>query len=664
MKVLIALVISTFGFSAIASSIPQYAVSSPKLTHTLGLNLSSDGVLHGCILCGDRVIVKDLTFGNVFQDGGALKGSLVIDSVSSGQTDENYTVPAGKNKSIRNHYNYLIANLSEADGLKRRFAVEFRVYDDGAAFRYVFPEQPALKDFVITEELTTFVFGDNHTCWASTWNRFNNSNETEYLKTRLNALDPKRYIQRPITIQCTNGIALCLYEANLADYAGLFFQKVAEKDNTLKTVLTPRIGVGQTGAVKASTPHRSPWRVIQIAEKPADLIESDLVLNLSEPCRIKDTSWVVPGKAIFPWWPNFRTDRKGVASKNSYENQQDYIDFASENGIKYLELEPQWYETAPGVRDGKQSPENSDPLKPLKHMRIQELIKYARSKNVGVFLWIHWTLLVDNIDQVMETYKSWGAVGMKVDFFDRNDQEMVNIYHEIAQKAAKHELMVFYHGAYTPAGLRRTWPNLITREGVLGNEYNKWSKRITLEHTLTIPFTRMVPGPMDYTPGGFRNVTGEDFKRDFNLPLVMGTRCRQLAMFVVYESPLQMVCDYPGAYQGQKGLDFLAIVPASWDQSRCLAGEIGEYIVIARRKADKWYIGGMTDEKSRTIDIPLGFLKDNAPYSIESWNDTPSGKPATELFKQKLNCIGGADKKLSLRMTSGGGTVLIITPAR
>jgi len=295
-------------------------------------------------------------------------------------------------------------------------------------------------------------------------------------------------------------------------------------------------------------------------------------------------------------------------------------------------------------------------------MRIKELIQYARSKGVDVFLWIHWSLLADNMDKIMKTYKSWGAVGMKVDFFDRNDQEMVNIYHEMTRKAAENELMVFYHGAYTPTGIRRTWPNLLTREGVLGNEYNKWSKRITLEHTLTIPFTRMVTGPIDFTPGGFRNVMPKDFKLDHHKPLVMGTRSRQLAMFVVYESQLQMVCDYPGAYRNQKGVDFIKQVPAAWNETRCLAGEIGEYIVIARRKGKKWFIAGMTDEEPRTIEIPLDFLKDNASYNIESWNDTPSGKPATELVKQRSSCIGGADKKMSLRMAGGGGTVLVAVP--
>jgi alpha-glucosidase len=238
----------------------------------------------------------------------------------------------------------------------------------------------------------------------------------------------------------------------------------------------------------------------------------------------------------------------------------------------------------------------------------------------------------------------------------------MNIYHELTQKAAKHELMIFLHGAYTPTGIRRTWPNLITREGVVGNEYNKWSKRVTLEHTLTIPFTRMVPGPMDFTPGGFRNVMPEDFKINHDMPLVMGTRCRQLAMFVVYESPLQMVCDYPGAYRGQKGLDFIKLVPASWDETRCLAGEIGDYIVMARRKGDSWFIAAMTDEKGRSIDIPLDFLKKNSKYSVESWNDTPSGKPATELVKRQSNCMGGARHQLTLPMASGGGAVLVITP--
>lgn len=216
---------------------PQYAVSSPLLTPTVGLTLWPDGVLHGRIIRGDRVIVKDLTFGNVFQDGGALGSGLKIDWTRSGQVDENYTVPAGKDTAVRNHYNYLTVNLSETNGLKRRFAVAFRVYDDGVAFWSLFPEQPALKDFVITEEQTTFVFPEDHTCWASRWDRLDNSNETDYTTTRLNSLAPTRHIQRPVTLQRNDGMRLCLYEANLTDYAGLYFRKVAGKDNALQTLL-------------------------------------------------------------------------------------------------------------------------------------------------------------------------------------------------------------------------------------------------------------------------------------------------------------------------------------------------------------------------------------------------------------------------------------------
>ena len=643
---------------------PLHKVVSPDKNHTVVLGLSSDGVLHGRISRNERIIVEDVSFGNVFRDGGALRAGLRIDSARTDTTDESYTGPAGKNKHIRNHYNQITVNLSETDGLKRGFVIELRVYDDGVAFRYLFPEQPGLKEFVLTEELTTFVFPGNHDCWASVWRHFNNHNEAEYPKSTLNDLNPEGYIQRPITIQRPDGIALCLYEANLFDYAGLFFRKVSGKDNTLQTLLAPRLGKGQTGAVKASTPHRSPWRVIQIAEEAAGLIESDLVLNLSDACKIKDTSWIVPGKSMFPWWPAFSTDVPGVPSHNCFENQKVYIDFASENGIEYLELEPPWYHST-SRGDNRQSPANSDPLKPREEMRVQELIRYASSKKVGVFLWIHWSLLWNNPDEIMKTYKSWGAVGMKVDFFERNDQDMVKIYETLVEKAAQHELMVFFHGSYTPTGLRRTWPNFITSEGVLGNEYNRKTFRVTPDHTVTIPFTRMIPGPMDYTPGGFRNVVPpKRFGKNIQKPMVRGTRSRELAMFVVYESPLQMVCDYPGAYRGQPGFDFIKEVPTRWDQTRGLAGAIGDYIVIARRSGDRWFVGAMTDDTPRVLDISLDFLKDNTPYRIESWSDAASGAPATELVRADSRCIGGADNKISLRMGRAGGAVLILTPEK
>lgn len=635
---------------------------SPDGKNSLRVSLAPNGELHARVMRGDKVLVKDIGFGNAFADGSQLREGLTITGTRSAKADHHYTLPVGKVSKARDHYNELIVKLAERGGRHRRFEVDLRGYDDGVAFRYIFPRQPALKDFVLTEELTFLKFPADHTCWAATWDHPNNPNETDYAKTTLNQLNPEAWIQRPLTIERKDGVTLCLYESDLTDYAGLYFRKVAGQDNTLRVRLVPRFKRGETGAVHGATPCVSPWRVIQIAATPADLIGSTLVLNLNAPSRIRDTSWIVPGKMMFPWWSNFRTDRPGVPNRNSFENQKDYIDFAAENGIRYLELEPPWYETKPGVGDGKQSPASSDPLKPLPQMRLQELIQYARARKVGVFLWIHWSLLVQNMDQIMATYKKWGAVGMKVDFFDRGDQEMARIYHEIARTAAKHKLMVFYHGAYAPTGLRRTWPNLITREGVMGNEYNKWSERITLKHTLTLPFTRMVPGPMDFTPGGFRNVFPGDFKVNFDLPEVMGTRSRQLAMYVVYDSPAQMLCDYPGAYRGQPGLDFLKIVPTSWDETRCLDGAIGEHIVVARRKGEVWYIGAMTDEKARTVDIPLDFLKAGQTYEVESWSDPVSDGAATDLVRSQADCAGGAKQRLTIRMAGAGGAALVLTP--
>lgn len=637
-------------------------LSSPGGVHTVELALVN-GEVHARVKRGERVIVRDLAFGNRLADGSVLGRGLVMTGVREEEKDERYTVPAGKSRDVRDHYRGLLVGLAEEGGRERRFDLEFRAYDDGVAFRYVFPKQNAMDGLAIAEELTTLVFPDNHACWVSSWDRPHHPSEAQYEKKALNTLDPEAWLQRPVTIQRDDGVALCLYEAALTDYAGLFFRKVAGADHALRVRLATRPeGAGTAPVVVASLPHASPWRVIQIAADAVSLIPSDLVLNLNAPCRIPDPSWVAPGKVIFPWWPNFHTDRAGIPSRNTFENQQDYIDFAAANGIRYLELEPPWYVTRPGVGDGAHAPENSDPLKPVPDIRLPELMAYAREKGVGVFLWIHWSLLAPNMDEIMATYKRWGAVGMKVDFFDRNDQEIVRVYNEMAAKAADHGLMVFYHGADIPTGLRRTWPNLITREGVLGNEYNKWSNLVTLRHTVTIPFTRMIPGPMDFTPGGFRNVRPAEFRPDFNLPMVMGTRCRQLAMFVVYESPLQMVCDCPGAYRDQPGLDFLRQVPASWEETRGLAGAIGEYIVLARRQGDRWYLGAMTDEQARTVEVDLGFLEAGRPYAVQQWSDDSPDQPATALIRGEHRCVGGSGRKLTVSMAAGGGAVMVFTP--
>lgn len=636
-------------------------LESPHGTHRVEFSLTPDQSIQARVLRKGQIIVEAIDFGFDLKGAPNIGSGLRIIDVRKRHIDETYPIVLGRSTEGRNHCKELILGLKEIAGPEREFELQVRAYEEGVAFRYAFTEVTDTAPIQIIEERSRIQFPADHEAWVSTWGWPHNSNEREFWKTRISQVDPKQWLQTPVTIERDDGVAVSLYQAALADYAGMYFRKVQGEALAFQTRLVPPPG----GKIKVTTeirrPQVTPWRVIHIADKALALLDSEFVLNLNPPSRIEDSSWIQSGKMTFPWWAEFDSGIEGVAPGNTFETGKAFIDFAAAHGIKYHVVEPHWYQTSGTNKDGGQGPENSDPLKPLDDIRIHDLIEYANGKGVGIFLWIHKSLLEENPDAIMRTYKSWGAVGMKVDFFDRLDQETVELYHSLAEKAAEHELMLFYHGAYTPTGIRRTWPNLVTREAVMGNEYNKWSDRVTLEQGVTIPFTRMVPGPMDYTPGGFRNVMPEDFAQNRARPMVMGTRSRELAKFVVYDSPIQMVCDAPGTYIGQPGVDFLALVPTTWEATLPLQGEIGEHILMARRKGDNWYLGAMTGEEARSFSIPLDFLEAGQSYRYTRWSDDPEG-PATALIKTTGLCRGGPSEILKVRTTRGGGAVLLLQP--
>ncbi len=573
-------------------------------------------------------------------------GFAVLESVVR-EHDESYRLVTGKTQNAHDHYRELVVRLRESRAQGRRMDILFRAYDDGAAFRYVLPEQDSLSGFKIVKENTEFHFSSDWKAWAFQINTFRSSFEGRYLPTQLSAIPDTGLVYLPLTMERKDGVTLSITEADLTDYAGMYLRGLGGKG--LQVILAP-LPDGSGVAVRGRTPFSSPWRVLMVGDEPGRLIESTIILNLSPPCALEDVSWIRPGKAMFPWWPGFFCDRPGVASRLGFENQKYYIDFAAENGFPFLELEPPWYGPEEDCID---HPERYDITKPVPELRLPELMAYGRDKGVRLFIWAHWKSVDRQADSAFPLYRSWGAAGVKIDFMNRDDQEMVRWYQNILKKAADNHLMVLFHGAYKPTGTQRTYPNLVTQEGVLGNEQNKVIDWITPQHTVTIPFTRMLAGPMDFTPGGFRNVTAAEFAPNMNRPEVMGTRCHQLAMFVVYESPLTMVCDDPAAYRGQPGLEFLRQVPTSWDETRALNGAIGRYVTIARRSGADWYLGGMTDWASRTMRIPLAFLGAGT-YEAELYQDGPDAdsRPVEVTI---LHASVTADSSLSVRLAKGGG---------
>jgi alpha-glucosidase len=602
------------------------------------------------VLFQGQTVVEDSPLTLDFRQGGPWGAGQKIAAVRRTAHDETYPIVAGKSKQARDYYKQMVVALEESAAPHRRIELHFRAYNDGAAFRYFIPDQSQIREFELLAERSEFCFTADHTCWAAQYGRFTSEQEKEFDRISLDRIQPGAIVGLPLTISLDGPLTAAITEANLLDYAGMYVEGVAGRPHALVTRLSPLPNGGGV-AVRAKAPHYTPWRVLMLGRQPGDLIESNIVLNLSDPCALRDTSWIIPGKTVFPWWVNFKA-KPPVPSRMTTENQKYYIDFGEEIGAKYLEFEPPWYGPEQQAVD---DPESLDITKPIPELNMPEILEHARQRGIGLIIWMHWKALRKQMDEALALYEKWGAKGIKVDFMNRDDQEMVNFYTEVVQKCAQHHLMVDYHGAYKPTGLRRTYPNNITREGVMGAEYNKSSNRETPLHNVTLPFTRMLAGPMDYTPGGFRNVTAEQFKINYDQPMVMGTRSNELAKYVVYESPLMMVSDSPETYRGAVGTDFIRQVPTSWDETRVLAGEIAEYIVMARRQGTDWYIGAMTNWTPRQLEVSLKNLG-NGSWEADVYADGPEAARTPTDVVHSQSTLQSSDP-LKITLAPGGGWV-------
>ncbi|HEV7892907.1 MAG TPA: glycoside hydrolase family 97 protein [Pyrinomonadaceae bacterium] len=643
-----------------SAQVEQYSthVRSPGGNVEVGFSLDDSGAPAYSVKYKGRMVVVWSALGLVLKQGGPLQSGLELEGVTRRTHDSTYTLVVGKAARARDRYNELTVSLREDAGARRRLQIIFRAYDDGAAFRYVVPAQAGLERVDIVEEKSMFAFEDDYRCWAMRLKTFHSNYEQEFEPASVGQIKPGEIIGLPVTIQTDNGgPTLAIAEADLEDYAGMYLHGVEGSKNALYSRLSPHVN-GDGLAVSGRTPLSSPWRVVLIGDTPGRLIESTLILSLNDPPAFKDTSWIKPGKAAWDWWSGQLAE--GIANPGMNDaTMKHYIDFAAEFGLEYMLVDEGWYAPhAAGV--ARDVP--VDITKTVPEIDLPGLVSYARARGVGIILWIHWKLASEQMDRAFPFYERLGIKGVKIDFMDRDDEEMVAFYHRVLKKAAEHNLVVDLHGAYKPTGLVRTYPNYLSQEGVLGAEYNKWSARVTATHNVTLAFTRMLAGPMDYTPAGFRNVTPAEFKPRDKGPLVMTTRAHQLAMYVVYESPLQMVADSPSAYRGQPGAEFIRVVPTSWDETRVLAGEIGNYVVVARRRGREWFVGAMTNEEPRTLKVPLNFLGRGA-YTLDAFADgADAASEPTHLSVSTSRVRAG--QTLSLRLAPSGGYAAQLKPAR
>lgn len=602
--------------------------------------------------------------------GRPLGPGLVLAGQNSIDGEDAFTLPVGKASQVRARYRQTELTFTARQGTVKILKLLVRAYDDGVALRYVIPQQPGVDKLTIQDEATSFRFAADHQCWGLNQGRYENSFEGEHDPVKGSQFRTFHLYQAPIVCQAGKA-AFAIAESDPKHYPGAYYTGLGEGTHGVKVTLTPRkdndpdararIAVAK---IDASKGFETPWRVVMLGDSPGKLIESNLINALATSSTLADTSWIKPGLSAWDWWNGNQFplpaphNAGGQASGMNTATYKAYVDFAAELGLEYILIDEGW-----SVGSTIEPNAAADVTRPKPEMDIAEIVRYAAAKNVGVWVWLQWKQLEGQMDAALAVYQQWGVKGIKVDFINRNDQDIMPYYHRLLAKAGQHRLMVNLHGAFPPAGLSRTYPHYVTQEGVLGAENNKWSERITARHNITLAYTRGLLGPLDYTPGGFRHVTPQQFpaKQKYLDPVVMTTRGAALAMYVVYESGVQMVSDSPPAYRKadgswEDGVDFLKAVPATWDETRFLQGDIGEYVVVARRSGEDWYIGAMSD-RARTIELPLDFLG-AGHYRARSWQDGASVS-TLRVLDQPIS----QGKRLKLRLAASGGAAAIISPA-
>lgn len=592
--------------------------------------------------------------GLAFERFQSLSHGMAIQGSDTRPGTDQYAL-IGKASNVRDPYNELTVRLVETGGAKRQLDLVFRAYDDGFAFRYRIPQQSELRHLRLAGEVTEFAFPADYQCHALNIGRYTSSHEGEFDPIRASAIRYHNLLDLPAVCEAgPHGPAMAFAESNLTDYSGLYLSGRETGDLGLQARLSPRPD-DPSIAVKAEVlgqGFETPWRLVMLGDRVADLVESTLVTSLAGPAR-GDYSWVRPGKYAWDWWNGPTLGGKQVPMTN--ETVKAYVDFASQSGLEYMLIDDGWYVNS---GTGATVLPGADNLQTIAAIDLPALVRYAADRKVGLWLWVNWRLLDQNMEKALPLYSKLGIKGIKVDFMDRDDQEMVAFYHRLMKTAAASRLMVNLHGAFPPRGLIRTYPHYLTQEGVFGAEYNKWTRRVTARHNVNLALTRMLIGPMDYTPGGFRNVAPADFKPEAMTPLVQTTRGHALAMYVVYESPFQGVSDSPDNYMGQSGFDFIQSVPAVWDETRAISGKLGEHVALARRKGRDWYVGAMTNEAGRTLAVPLAFLG-KGRWTATSWQD---GGAPDEVVSSTFAVAD--DQTIRLRLAPSGGAVVKITPAK
>lgn len=604
-----------------------------------------------------QALVQNSPLSLVF-DNGAFGEGLKMNKPVFSTKEETYELIVGKSKTVHSLSKEVVIPLEETTAPFRKINLVVRAFNDGIAFRYEFPEQPNWKSYVMYDENTAFNVVDNPKFLGMYLPSYQTSHEATYSHVKYEEIKERNLMDMPALFEYPNHIFMAITEAAVRDYAGMYLWK---ENGCLQGKLSPKLNQEQI-KVEASLPHQSPWRVFMISDRVGALIESDLLTNLNEPCKIEDTSWIKPGKTTFTWWNGNVTPDTTFLGGNNFPTNKYYIDFAARNGLDFHSIygyaEQPWY-TDDGTWFGFPG-ENSDITKPVSSLNMQEICDYAKSQGVQIHLWTNWKPLYAKIDEAFALFEKWGVVGMMIDFMDRDDQEMIRIQEELLAKAAKHHLFVQFHGSSKPSGLHRTYPNEFTREGTLNYENFKGCMVTTADHDISMPFTRLLAGAADYHLGGFRALPKDKFKIQQSNPYVTSTRCHMLAMYVVLESYLGMICDTPEAYEGQPGFEFLQTVPTTWDKTVVPDASVNEYVAIARRHGDDWYVGAINNSQARDVEIALDFLG-KGDYKVTLYKDAQdTDTNPNHLIKETFTVT--AKDKITVPLASDGGAAMHIQP--
>lgn len=649
MKRFILLCVVFFSFCSVGMYGKNVELKSPDGSLIVDIQLKDK--IYYSIYAGSELLLKDCSMSLDLKDE-VLGRSPKLRNIKRNSVDETVKreIPL-KNAEVRNHYNVLRMDMAGD------YSVEFRAYDNGVAYRFVTNKKG--KREVLDEEYS-INFPDSYLAHLSQTESFKTSCEVPYTHvktTEYKNVDQMSYF--PVLLETNNGYNILISEADLYDYPCMFIK--SSGNNGFRSVF-PKcpLEFGEDGdrsvkilreadyIAKTSGSRNFPWRFFVISNDVRDIVSNEMVYNLSSPCELVDYSWIKPGQVSWEWWSGATPYGPDVNFVSGYnlDTYKYFIDFAARYGIPYILMDEGW------------ALSTQDPYTPNPQVNVHEIVRYGKEKGVGVLLWLTWLTVEKHFD-LFKTFSEWGISGIKIDFMDRSDQWMVNFYERVVKAAAENHLVIDFHGAFKPAGLERRYPNLLSYEGVRGMEY---MGNCIPENSLYFPFIRNAVGPMDYTPGAMISMQPESYKAERPNAASIGTRAYQLALYVVFESAIQMLADNPTLYyRNQDCTEFITSVPVTWDKTEVLDAKVGEYVVIARNKNGKWYVGAICNGKEtrRELTIDFSFLKGSKEYRMTSFEDGINAGNQAMDYRKKESIVKSGDK-IKIELARNGGWVAVL----